>query len=143
MKTKPKMLIESTFVVMAATIASGGILAIPPAHADPNNCRVPVAHLDLHHSSGYDVAVEALVATLGPTAMVHVGPDLTAVGNATGGINLRTVDFVITWSGTRDLVHFTGTVDSGGVAHGTSTGLTSPVKLDPGPWDSVTRLTCP
>jgi hypothetical protein len=143
MKTKPKTLIESTFVVAAAAIASGGVLAIPPAHADPNNCKVPAAHLDLHHSSGYDVAVEALVATLGPTATVRVPPDLTSVGNVTGGINLRTVDFVITWSGTRDFVHFTGMVDNNGVAHGTSTGLGYPVKLDPGPWDAITRLTCP
>ncbi|WP_142281165.1 hypothetical protein [Mycobacterium palustre] len=132
-----------TTVVAAAAIASGQVLATSTAHADPNNCTVPAAHLDLHHSSGYDVAVKALVATLGPTATVRVNPDLTSVGNASGGINLRTVDFVITWTGTRNVVHFTGTVDNNGVAHGTSTGLTYPVKLDPGPWDSATRLACP
>jgi hypothetical protein len=143
MATTPKILIESTSVLAAAAIASGGMLAIPIAHADPNNCKVPAAHLDIHHSSGYDVAVEALVATLGPTAMVRVSPDVTSLGNASGGINLRTVDFIITWTGTRDFVHFTGMVDNNGLAHGTSTGLTYPVKLDPGPWDAMTRLTCP
>jgi hypothetical protein len=143
MNTKPKMRIESAFVVAAAAIVSGGVLAIPPAHADPENCKVPGVHLDLHHSSGYEVTVEALVASLGPTALVRVSPDLTSVGNVTGGIDVRAVDFVMTWSGTRDYVRFTGTVDNDGVAHGTSTGLRYPVKLDPGPWDSRTRLTCP
>jgi hypothetical protein len=142
MKAKPKILIESIFVVAAAAIASGGVLAIPTAKADPNNCKVPGAHMDLHHSGGYDLSVEALVATLGPTAMVRL-PDRTSVGNVSGGINLRTVDFVITWSGSRENVHFIGTVDNGGFAHGTSTGLQYPIKLDPGPWDSTTRLTCP
>ena len=137
------MLIKSTFVVAAAGILCGGLLAIPPAHADPENCKVPGAYLDLHHSSGYDVSVEALVATLGPTALVRVSPDLTSVGNVTGGINLRVVDFIMIWSGTRDYVHFTGKVDQDGIAHGTSTGLGYPVRLDPGTWDSKTRLDCP
>jgi hypothetical protein len=144
MNTKPKKLIESTLVVAAAAIASGGVLAIPTAHADPHNCKVPTTHLDLHHSSGYDVSVEALVATLGPTAVVRVSPDLTSLANVSGGINSRSIDFAMTWSGTQDYVHFTGTVDNDGVAHGTSTGLGYPVKLDPGPWDSITRLVeCP
>jgi hypothetical protein len=50
--------------------------------------------------------------------MVRVSPDLTSVGNASGGINLRTIDFAITWSGTRDNVHFTEAVDNDGVGLG-------------------------
>ena len=67
---------------------------------------------------------------------------MTSQGNASGGINGRTVDFTINSFGTKDYVHFTGTVGNDGVAHGTSTALRTPVKLDPGPWDSITRLTC-
>ena len=94
-----------------------------------------------HQSTGYDVTVDASGAALGPTALVRT-PELTSPGNVTGGISGRTVDFTINWSGSKAYVHFTGTVGNDGVAHGTSTGTGTPVKLDPGPWDSVTQLTC-
>ncbi len=135
-----KKLIGSTLGVAAAAVASGGFLALPTAHANAN-CTVPGAHLDLHHSTGYDVTVDASGASLGPTALVRT-PQGTSQGNITGGINGRTVDFTINWSGSKAYVHFTGTVGNDGVAHGTSTGMGTPVKLDPGPWDSITRLTC-
>jgi hypothetical protein len=133
-------LIGSTIGVAAAAIASAGFLTAPTAHANPN-CTVPGAHLDLHHSTGYDVSVDASGASLGPTAAVRTAQG-TSQGNITGGISGRTVDFTINWSGSKAYVHFTGTVGSDGVAHGTSTGMGTPVKLDPGPWDSTTRLTC-
>jgi hypothetical protein len=135
MKTNRKKLIGSTLSVAAA-----GFLAVPTAHANAN-CTVPGAHLDLHHSTGYDVTADASGASLGPTALVRT-PQITSQGNVTGGINGRTVDFTINWSDTKAYVHFTGTVGNDGVAHGTSTGIGTPVKLDPGPWDSITRLTC-
>ena len=140
MRTNNKKLIGSTLGVAAAAIASGGFLAVPTAHANAN-CTVPGAHLDLHQSTGYDVTVDASGASLGPTASVRT-PQVTSQGNVTGGINGRTVDFTINWSGTKAYVHFIGTVGNDGVAHGTSTGIGTPVKLDAGPWDSTTRLTC-
>jgi hypothetical protein len=103
--------------------------------------NLDIGRPDLHHSTGYDVTVDASGASLGPTALVRT-PQITSQGNLTGGINGRTVDFTINWSGTKAYVHFTGTVGNDGIAHGTSTGLGTPVKLDPGPWDSITRLTC-
>jgi hypothetical protein len=136
-RTKP---IGSALGVAAVAIASGGIFAAPTAHADVN-CTVPGAHLDIHHSTGYDVTVDASGASLGPTALVRT-PQMNSQGNATGGINGRTVDFTINWLGTKAYVHFTGTVGNDGVAHGTSTAIGNPVKLDPGSWDSITRLTC-
>jgi hypothetical protein len=140
MRTYRKNLIGSTLGVAAAAIASGGCLAVPTAHAGAN-CTVPGAHLDLHQSTGYDVSVDANGASLGPTARIRT-PQTTSPGNITGGINGRSIDFTINFSGTKAYVHFTGTVGSDGVAHGTSTGTGTPIKLDPGSWDSVTRLTC-
>src|SRR6201993_3171700 len=135
MKANRKKLIGSRFSA-AVAIASGGFLAVSTAHADAN-CTVPGAHLDLHQSTGYDVTVDATGAALGPTALVRT-PQLTSPGNVTGGISSRTVDFTINWSGSKAYVHFTGTVGNDGVAHGTSNGIGTPVKLDPGPWDSIT-----
>ena len=138
MRTNNKMLIGSTLA--AAAVVSGGFLAVPAAHANAN-CTVPGGHLDLHQSTGYDVTVDANGAALGPGAVVRT-PQGTSQGNITGGINGRTVDFTINFSGTKAYVHFTGTVGPDGVAHGTSTGTGTPVKLDAGAWDSITRLTC-
>jgi hypothetical protein len=139
MKTNGKKPIGLTLGA-AVAMALGGFVAVSTAHADAN-CTVPGAHLDLHQSTGYDVTVDASGAVLGPTALIRT-PQLTSPGNVTGGINGRTVDFTINWSGSKAYVHFTGTVGNDGVAHGTSTGVGTPVKLDPGPWDSITRLTC-
>jgi hypothetical protein len=124
----------------ATAIAAGALLAVPQAHADAN-CTVPGAHLTLHHSSGYDVTVDASAATLGPGAVI-VTPALSSDGNVTGGIKGRTIDFTIGWYGTRAYVHFTGTVGADGIAHGTSSGIADPVSLKEGPWDSVGPLTC-
>ena len=140
MRTNRRKLIDSTLGVAAAAIASGGFLAVPTAEANAG-CTVPGAHLDLHQSTGYDVSVDANGASLGPTASIRT-PQGTSQGNITGGINGRTVDFTINFSGTKAYVHFIGTVGDDGVAHGTSTGIGTPVKLDAGPWDSTTRLTC-
>ncbi len=140
MQTNGTKLIGSTLGVAAAAIVTAGFLALPTAYANAN-CTVPAGQLNLHHSTGYDVTVDAGGGALGPTALVRTSQG-TSQGNITGGINGRTVDFTITWSGSKAYVHFTGTVGSDGVAHGTSTGIGTPVKLDPGPWDSITRLTC-
>jgi hypothetical protein len=126
-KTNPKKLIGSTLGVAGAAIAAGGFLAVPTAHAGPN-CTVTGAQMDLHQSTGYDVTVDASGAALGPTALVRT-PQVTSQGNVTGGINGRTIDFTINWSGSKAYVHFTGTVGDDGVAHGTSTGIGTPVKL--------------
>jgi hypothetical protein len=81
-------------------------------------------------------------SSLGPRAVIHT-PEVTSDGNLTsGGITGRTVDFTIGWSGTLAYVHFTGTVGADGIAHGTSTGTTTPINLNEGPWDSVGPLTC-
>jgi len=125
----------------ATAIAAGGFLALPAAHGDAN-CSVPGAHLNLHHSSGWDVSIDASGASLGPQAVIRT-PELTSDGNiTTGGITGRTVDFTIGWSGTKAYVHFTGTVGADGIAHGTSTGTTTPINLNEGPWDSVDPLIC-
>jgi hypothetical protein len=119
-------------------------MAMPAAHADAN-CTVQGAHLNLHHSSGYDVTVDASGASLGPGAVVRVRPELSSDGNVTGGIKGRTIDFTINWHGTRAYVHFTGTVGDDGIAHGTSGEIIDPVTLsvlNEGPWDSVDPLTC-
>jgi hypothetical protein len=139
MDTHPKKLIGSTLSVAAAAIASG-VLVAPIAHGGPD-CTVAGAHLDLHQSSGFDVSVDASGATLGPGVLVRT-PQQNSQGNITGGISGHTIDFTITWFGTKAYDHFTGTVGGDGIAHGTSTGTGVPVKLDPGSWDSITRLTC-
>jgi hypothetical protein len=139
MKTNGRKLIGSTLGA-ATAIASGGFLPVSTAHAGPN-CTVPGPHLDLHQSTGYDVTVDASGAALGPTARV-LAQQPTSPGNVTGSISGRTLDFTIMWSGSKAYVHFTGTVGDDGFAHGTSTGSETPVKLDPGAWDSITRLTC-
>ncbi|HYB34498.1 MAG TPA: hypothetical protein VEF72_00960 [Mycobacterium sp.] len=140
MRTTREKLIGLALGVAAAATTSGGLLAVPTAHAGAN-CMVPGPYLDLHQSTGYFVTVDASGASLGPTALVRT-PQQTSPGNVTGGINGRSVDFTINWSGTKAYVHFTGTVGNDGVAHGTSTGTGTPVELDPGSWDSTTRLTC-
>lgn len=125
---------------VAATAVGCGVVAAPIAHSGPN-CTVVGAHLDLHQSTGFDVSVDASGATLGPGVLVRT-PQQNSQGNITGGINGRTIDFMITWLGTKAYDHFTGTVGNDGVAHGTSTGTGVPINLDPGSWDSITRLTC-
>ncbi|MDT5310382.1 MAG: hypothetical protein QOE48_6096 [Mycobacterium sp.] len=130
-------------VVLAAVtaIAAAGLLALPSAHATAN-CTVLGELLNLHDSGGYDVAIDASGSSLGPRAVIRT-PELTSDGNITsGGITGRTVDFTIGWSGTLSYVHFTGTVGADGIAHGTSTGTTTPINLNEGPWDSVGPLTC-
>jgi hypothetical protein len=114
---------------------------VPAAHADAN-CTVPGAHLNLHHSSGYDVTIDASGGSLGPGAVVRVTPELSSDGNVSGGIKARNIEFRISWYGTKSYVYFTGTVGDDGIAHGTSTGITDPVNLNEGPWDSVDPLTC-
>jgi hypothetical protein len=139
MNTRRKKLIGPALRVAAAAVASG-VFAAPIAHSGPN-CTVAGTHLDLHQSTGFDVSVDASGATLGPGVLVRT-PQQNSQGNITGGINGRTIDFVITWFGTKAYDHFTGTVGNDGVAHGTSTGTGVPIKLDPGSWDSITRFTC-
>jgi hypothetical protein len=125
----------------ATAIAAGALLALPSAHATAS-CTVAGALLNLHHASGYDVAIDASGSSLGPRAVIHT-PEVTSDGNLTsGGITGRTIDFTIGWSGTLAYVHFTGTVGADGIAHGTSTGTTTPINLNEGPWDSVGPLTC-
>nr|WP_313776286.1 hypothetical protein [Mycobacterium sp.] len=125
----------------ATAIAAGTILALPSANARAN-CTVPGTLLNLHHSSGYDVAIDASGSSLGPHVAIRT-PDVTSDGNITsGGITGRTIDFTIGWSGTLAYDHFTGTVGADGIAHGTSTGTTTPVHLNEGPWESVDPLTC-
>jgi len=124
----------------AAALFGGVFLVTPTAHAAAN-CAVPGPRLDLHHISGYDVSVDANGASLGPGAVIST-PQQTSRGNVSGGINGRAIDFTVNFSGTRAYDHFTGTVGNDGVAHGTSVGTQIPIGLDPGPWDSVTRLTC-
>jgi len=128
-------------VAAATAIAAGGILAVPVAHADAN-CTVPGAHLNLHHSSGYDVSIDADGASLGPAGVVRVTPEQSSDVYVTGGIQGRTIDFRISWYGTKAYVSFTGTVGDDGIAHGTASGIASPVTLKEGPWDSVEPLTC-
>jgi hypothetical protein len=125
----------------ALAIAAGGILAVPAAHAD-SSCAVEGEHLNLHHSSGYDVTLDASGASLGPGAVIRVAPGLASDGNVSGGIDGRTIDFRISWYGTKSYVYFTGTVGGDGIAHGTSTAITDPVGLNEGPWDSVDSLAC-
>jgi hypothetical protein len=126
---------------VATVIAAGGLLAVPSAHATAN-CTVPGALLNLHHASGYDVAIDASGSLLGPRAVVRT-PEITSDGNiTTGGITGRTIDFTIGWSGTLAYVHFTGTVGADGIAHGTSTGTTTPINLNDGPWETLDPLTC-
>ena len=145
MTTYRNKLIGSTLGVAAAAITSAGFLEVPTAHAVAN-CTVPGTHLDLHHSSGYDVTVDATGSSLGPTATVHVSPDLSSDAHVeSGGIEGRSIDFLIMWSGSKAYLHFTGTVGDDGVAHGTSGEIIDPVNgvlLNAGRWDSVTRLTC-
>jgi hypothetical protein len=125
----------------ATAIAAGGLLALPSAHAAAN-CMATGPLLDLHHSSGYDVAIDASGSSLGPKARIRTA-EASSDGNITsGGITGRTIDFTIGWSGTLAYVHFTGTVGADGIAHGTSTGTTTPINLNAGPWDSVDPLRC-
>lgn len=135
-----KKLFSPALGIAALAAASGGLCPVPTAHAAPD-CTVPGAHLDLHQSTGYDVTVDAKGAALGPGALVRT-PQQSSPTSVTGGIKGRNVDFTINWSGTKAYVHFTGTVGPDGLAHGTSTAMGKPMKLDAGPWDSTTRLTC-
>jgi hypothetical protein len=135
--------IAGTRVGLAAVsaIVAGGLLGMPSAHA-ATNCVVSGALLNLHHSSGYDVAIDASGSSLGPKAGIRT-PQASSDGNiSSGGITGRTIDFTVGWSGTLAYVHFTGTVGADGIAHGTSTGTTTPINLHEGPWDSVDPLTC-
>jgi hypothetical protein len=140
---KPKsQLIRSTIGVAAALISSGGFLAVSAAHADPN-CTVQGPQLNIHHHAHFDVSVDANGAALGPNASVQApGPTPDTHWNVTGGINGRSVDFTLTFGGTKAYVHFTGTVGPDGFAHGTSTEARTPVTLAAGAWDSTTRLVC-
>jgi hypothetical protein len=134
--TAPRGGLFAAVVIVAAT----GLL-MPSARA-AGNCVVPGGSLDLHHASGYDVAIEASGSALGPKADVSTTQTSTQGNITSGGITGRTVDFTIGWSGTLAYVHFTGTVDADGMAHGTSTATTTPVDLPAGSWDSVGPLTC-
>jgi len=140
MTTSPKMLIGSTLSLAATVIATSGLLAVPAAHA-AGNCTVPGPHLDIHHSTGYDVSVDARGASLGPNAVVR-SPGKTTNWTVSSGINGRNLDFMIGYPGSKAYVHYTGTVGNDGIAHGTSGEIGFPVLLAAGPWDSVTRLTC-
>ena len=139
MRTNRRKLVAFTLGIATAAAGSGLPLA-PTAHAVAN-CAVPGPHLDLRHSTGYDVTVDASGASLGPTAVVRTAKGNSA-GTVTGGISGRVVDFTLNWPGTKAYVRYTGTVGNDGVAHGTSSSIASPVSLDAGPWDSVTHLTC-
>jgi hypothetical protein len=132
---------QKVSVAAAIAIAAGGFLAVPVAHAD-TNCTVPGAHLNLHHSSGYDVTVDASGTSLGPGGVVRVTPEQSSDVYVTGSIQGRSIEFRISWSGTKAYVSFTGTVGDDGIAHGTSSGIASPVTLKEGPWDSVEPLAC-
>ncbi|BDB40144.1 MULTISPECIES: hypothetical protein [Mycobacterium] len=126
--------------LMVPVLAWGATLAASAAHA-AGNCTVAGPQLQMHQSTGYDVTVDANGAALGPTAVVSTA-EQTSPGSITGGIEGRTVDFVVTFAGTKAYVHFTGTVSNDGTAHGTSSGTAVPLKLDAGSWDSTTRFTC-
>ncbi|HTX97977.1 MAG TPA: hypothetical protein VME67_25990 [Mycobacterium sp.] len=144
MKRNRKKPIGAVLGVVPAAIVSG-FLPVSTAHADAN-CTVPGSQLNIHHSSGYDVTVDASGASLGPAATIHVTPELSSDANVTaGGIKGRNIDFNIGWYGTKAMIHFTGTVGDDGIAHGTSGEIIDPVTrhvLNQGPWDSTTRLTC-
>jgi hypothetical protein len=141
MQTNPKRLIGSLLGVAAAVIASTGLLTAPTAHA-AGNCAVAGPRLDIHHSSGYDVSVDANGSSLGPNAVVRSPGETTTWSVSANSSNGRNLDFMIVYPGSKAYVHFTGTVGNDGVAHGTSTEIGSPVQLAAGPWDSVTRFTC-
>jgi hypothetical protein len=140
MMSSGKKVAWSTLGVVAAVVGFGGFLAVPTAHGYAD-CTVPGAQLDLHHSSGYELTVDASGASLGPGALVRSNGS-SSQASATGGIKGRSVDFRIAWQGTKAYVRFTGTVGDDGVAHGTSSGIAQPIELAAGPWDSGTRFTC-
>jgi hypothetical protein len=126
----------------AATIAAGGFLAVPAAHAE-TTCTVPGQYLNLHQSNGYDLVISANGTSLGPTGLARATPELATYGNVSGGLKGRNIDFTITWNDNKGAAHFAGTVGDDGVAHGSSTGPSIPVNLwNPGSWDSVGALTC-
>jgi hypothetical protein len=98
MLTNRKKLTALALGIVAATACSG-LPAAPAAHAAAN-CTVPGARLDLRHSTGYDLTVDASGASLGPTGVVRT-PRGSSPETVSGGINGRVVDFTLNWPGTK------------------------------------------
>ncbi len=123
-----------------------GFTAVP-AHAQPS-CTVDGEYLRLNQNRGpyvTSVTVNAKGSSLGP-GVVTVPPSGTngTYGSASGSINGRTVDFIVTWNDNKGTAHFTGTIGDDGIARGDSTGTPIPINLwNPGPWVSSTPLICP
>jgi hypothetical protein len=126
----------------AAIAVTTVALAVPPAAHAAADCTAPGGALTLSASGGYDVTVDAAGSTLGPHAVVRT-PDGSSDWNVLeGGITGRSVVFNIGPGSTKAYAHFEGAVGPDGYAHGTASGLASPVSLPAGTWDSTGPLTC-
>ncbi|MEU0495248.1 hypothetical protein [Mycobacterium sp. NPDC006124] len=132
-------------VMSAAALGAAGFVAMPIARAD--TCTVNGDYLRLQQNFGpytTTTTVNAKGSTLGPGA-VTVPPSGTngTYGKASGSVDGRNVDVVITWNDGKGTAHFTGTIGDDGIARGNSTGTPIPVHLwDPGPWNSAEPLVC-
>jgi hypothetical protein len=126
-------------LIAAAAIAASTLPTVPSANAAAN-CTVPGAVLNLHDSSGYDVAVDSSGSSLGPSAVIRT-PDTSFDGSVfEGGITGRAIKFNV--GNGKAYIHFEGTVGADGIAHGSSSGTAQPVVLLEGTWDSVDPLSC-
>lgn len=138
--------IAATLSGTATALFIAGFTVVP-AHAEPS-CTVNGDYLRLNQNFGpyvTTVTVNAKGSSLGP-GVVTVPPSGTngTYGSASGSINGRNIDFVVTWNDNKGTAHFTGTVGDDGTARGNSTGTPIPINLwNPGPWVSSTPLTCP
>jgi len=130
----------------ATALGTAGFLAVPMAHAAPS-CTVNGDYLRFaQHFGNYTTttSVNASGSSLGP-GVVTVPPSGTnpTYGKASGSINGRNIDVLITWNDNKGTAHFTGTVGNDGIARGDSTGTPIPIHLwDPGPWDTAEPLKC-
>jgi hypothetical protein len=137
-------------IAAATAITAAGFLAVPtPAHARPM-IPLPLAPpcsqyvftggFSLRADAGPEIlGSQTFFSSTGPTTVggraVNVSDDNVhkRVGNVSGGIQGRNVDFTINWDGGGDPWHFTGTVGADGLVHH---GVAS-INGNPGGWDSI------
>lgn len=126
----------------AAGIVTGTVVPLPTAQAAAADCTVAGGSMRLHMSNDYDVTVAADGSSINdPWAQVSGGLQGVALGAITG----RTVDFRIQWRLDANpplAAHFTGSVGSDGIAHGSATGP-AVAGWAPADWTAITALNCP
>jgi hypothetical protein len=141
---------RSQLFAAATAISAAGLLAVPaPARAGPM-IPLPLAPPCSQYvfTGGFSLRADAgpqilgsqtFFSSTGPTTVggraVNVSDDNVhkSVGNVSGGIQGRNVDFTIHWDGGGDPWHFTGTVGDDGLVHD---GVAS-INGNPGGWDSI------